>query len=200
MSQVNLLPREILQRQRMRQLTTLIIVAGAVLVGLIFLFYLLQIRNLSTVNDEIEAQERTNASIQAQIDQLQEFGDLQEQAQASEELLASAYAGEVSFSGILMDVSQIMPGAAYLNNLAVSLSGSSEDTASEFIGTISADGQAVNLDTIADWLTRLGNVDGWENPWLNTASEGDNGFTFATGVDLSPEVETPRGKGEVDGG
>ena len=84
MSQVNLLPPDIVQAQalspahvgrdrRGRHRRSL----------LVFGFYLLQNGKLGDVNDEIEAQNATNASIQAGIAEKQKFADLQAEAQAS---------------------------------------------------------------------------------------------------------------------
>ena len=77
----------------------------------------LQSSELSSVNDEIEAQEATNASIQASIAEKQKFADLQAEAQAQQQLLSAAFAGEVSFSALLMDFSRVIPSDAYVNSL-----------------------------------------------------------------------------------
>ena len=119
MSQVNLLPPDILQAQRYRRLTSGVVVAGVVLVAAVFGFYLLQSNELSSVNDEIAAQEATNASIQASIAEKQKYADLQAEAQAQQQLLSAAYAGEVSFSALLMDFSRVIPSDAYVNSLAI---------------------------------------------------------------------------------
>ena len=119
MSQVNLLPPDILQAQRYRRLTSGVVVAGVVLVAAVFGYYLLQSNELSSVNDEIAAQEATNASIQASIAEKQKYADLQAEAQAQQQLLSAAYAGEVSFSALLMDFSRVIPSDAYVNSLAI---------------------------------------------------------------------------------
>ena len=97
MSQVNLLPPDILQGQRYRRVTGLVILAGAVIAGLIILFYLVQVGRLAAVNDDIASQQVNNASIQSEISGLQRYADLQSAAQQQEQLLSEAYAGEVSY-------------------------------------------------------------------------------------------------------
>lgn len=207
MSQVNLLPADILQRQRFRRLTVLISLAGATVFGLVLLFYLFQVGTLGGVQDDIEAQERTNAGIQADIAELTAFADLQAQAQGKLDQLRAAFSGETSFSGILMDISRIIPADAYLTQLTVQVAppeGTQADVpASEqlFIGSLTANGRGFNLDTIAGWLTRMDGVDGWENAWLQSATEAEaGGFTFSSSVDFSRDVVTARGRGEVNGG
>jgi Tfp pilus assembly protein PilN len=201
-SQVNLLPPEIFQRQRQRRLTALVALAGGAVLGLVLLFYLLQVGTLGGVEDDIAAQQRTNDGIRADIAELQQFADLQAEAETKLALLRSAFAGETSFSGVLMDVSRVIPGDAYLTQFDAQLSPPPAEDSDEdevlFVGSMSAAGVAADLDAVADWLTRLDSVDGWENAWLQSASEAEAGrFTFSSGVDLSTEVVTDRGRGGV---
>jgi Tfp pilus assembly protein PilN len=203
-SQVNLLPPDILQAQRYRRITSGVVVAGIVLVAAVFGYYLLQSNELSSVNDEIVAQEATNASIQASIAEKQKYADLQAEAQAQQQLLAAAYAGEVSFSALLMDFSRVIPSDAYVNSLAVQADQATvaaEGATPGLIGGITGSGQAVSIDTLSVFLTRLEQVKGWVNPWMSTVSRNEevNGYDYSVSVDLTDEVVTERGKeGAVD--
>ena len=208
MSQVNLLPPEILEGQRWRRVTGLVLLAGAVVLGLILIVYLAQVNTLGGVRDEIAAQERTNAQIRSQIAELQRFEDLQVRAQAKQELLASAFVGEASFSGLLMDLSRVIPSDAALSSLSVSVAPPTgeedvEAVATGFVGAISTAGDAEGFDSLSTWLTRLEQVEGWVNPWMSTISRRDQGgsiYTFSSGVDLTPDVLTERGRRTLDAG
>ena len=83
------------------------VVAGIVLVAAVFGYYLWQSNELSSVNDEIVAQEATNASIQASIAEKQKYADLQAEAQAQQQLWPRP-TREVSFSALLMDFSRVI--------------------------------------------------------------------------------------------
>ena len=203
MSQVNLLPPDILQAQRYRRLTSGVVVAGAVMVAAVFGFYLLQSNELSSVNDEIAAQEATNASIQTSIAEKQKYADLQAEAQAQQQLLSAAYAGEVSFSALLMDFSRVIPSDAYVDSLAIQADQAAVETEGTttlgLIGGITGSGQAVSIDTLSVFLTRLEQVKGWVNPWMSTVSKNEevNGYDYSVSVDLTDEVVTERGRGGV---
>jgi Tfp pilus assembly protein PilN len=201
MSQVNLLPREIIQLQRLRRLTYLIAAGSAAVMALIVLFYLVQVGTLGGIEEDIDQQERTNQGIQAQIQSLQEFDDLRAEALRKQDLLDSAFVGEVSFSGILMDISRLIPGTAFLTDLSVQTAPAVAPDPTvpappqTFIGAISLGGISTDFDTIADLLTRLERVRGWVNPWVDSASEAAAaGVTFTTGVDLGESVLTLRGR------
>jgi Tfp pilus assembly protein PilN len=208
MSQVNLLPPEILQAHKTRRTAAIVGVAGAVVVALIFLFYLVQVGRLGGVRDEIEAQNATNAALQSEIATLQRFEELQARAQARQALLGAAFANEVSFSGMLMDLSQVIPSDAVLDSFDVQLTSATAPetvetttgTTTGFVGTITASGQALGVDSVSLWLTQLEQIEGWVNPWASsvTAGEGTSVFTFSSTVDLTPAVRTRRGSGAAD--
>lgn len=201
MSQVNLLPPDILQRQGQRRVTTSVIVAGAVIMGLIIAFYLLQMNRLSGVEDDIQAQERTNQSIQNEIDALQPFEDLQIQADQSLEMLRGAYEGEMSFSQAMMDVSRITPPDSYLQNLAIGLEEPTVNGDVTFIGTIAFNAQAIGIDTVALWISRVEEIEGWVNPWIASVDTTDESLdirSFPVNADLTSEALTARGRGDVE--
>jgi len=202
MSQVNLLPPDILERQTQRRQTYLVAAAAAAVLLLIIGFYLFQSSKLAKVDDEIAAQEITNQGIQSQISDLADFATLQETAQASQQELDEAWSGEVSFSGLLMDISRVIPSDMVLDTLAFQLtpadtSGGTATTALvPFVGNMAAGGDAASVQSIATWLTRLESVKGWENPWVSSGALQDNGFSYAISstADLSDAVVTPRGQ------
>jgi Tfp pilus assembly protein PilN len=200
-SQVNLLPPELRARQKVKQLTTLIIGAGAAIIVLLLAFWFLQGQKLAGVNDDIAAQNLTNSGLQTQIDQLQEFAQLQADAAAQQALLATAYTGEVSFSQMLMDLSRTIPSDAYLDSFNATLTaqvpGQVSTTPTTFVGGFSAGGGADGFESLASWLTRLESVKGWVNPWLSSATEtaANTGlYTFSSGVDLTQDALTARGR------
>jgi Tfp pilus assembly protein PilN len=210
MSQVNLLPPDILQGQRYRRLTLTVLAVGAVVLALIIGFFLVQVGKLGSVNDDVADAKRNNTLLQTQIDSLQKYEDLQVQAQQAEGQLAAAYAGEVSFSGMLMDLSRVIPSDMYLTTFTATITGApapttgtTTTTTTPLIGTMSMGGEAIGFDSLSEWLTRLEMVQGWVNPWMPTISADSavpNAWTFTTSVDLTQDAETPRGQGQVTPG
>jgi Tfp pilus assembly protein PilN len=198
-SQVNLLPPEIRQRAQTRRLTLMVIGAGLVVLVLIGFFFVVQSANLARVQDDLAAQQARNAAIDKQIAGLQEFAALQTEAQAKQALLKAAFANEVSFSGILLDLSRVIPSDAYLTAFSAQVTPPSTGvvTATPLIGTMTAAGQAQGADSLASWITRLESVKGWVNPWISTFAEADpnsDKFTFNSGADLTGDVLTDRAR------
>ena len=209
MSQINLLPPELRQRQAIRRNTSFVIVLGLVVLALIGLFYFIQVERLSQTQSDLADQEDTNADLSSQIDALSQFADLQAELAGKEQLVATIFVNEVSWSSALLDVSRVIPDASYLTNLtgqitatvagetAAPTGGTPETT---LIGNMSFAGVANQTETIATWITRLEEVQGWVNVWVNSAQEdapSSRIFTFSNGLDLTQEAATARGQGEV---
>ncbi len=197
MSEVNLLPPEIRAAQRQRRMAGVVALAGFGVIGLILLFYVLQVGRLGGVRSDIEDQERTNATLRAQIENLREFDELRARAQAKQELLNEVFANEISFSGLLMDVSRVIPTNAALTSMSAASQDPAPTTggATLLMGRIDVAGLALDYDTLASWLTRLERVRGWVNPWITSIADPEAGpITYTSGVDLTEAVVTARGR------
>lgn len=208
MSQVNLLPSELRERQAIRRTTSLVVVAGLAVLALIGIFYVFQVQRLSQVQSDLEAQQSQNAQLGSQIASLQEFADLQAELASKEALVGEIFVNEVSWSSALLDVSRVIPDASYLTNLtgqitptvvgevATEPTGGTPETT--LIGNMTFAGVANQTETIATWITRLEEVQGWVNAWVNSAQEDapfSRIYTFSNGLDLTQEAATARGQG-----
>lgn len=207
MSQVNLLPPEIRQGQAVRRRTTMIVVAGVGLIVLIGFFYFLQLGRLSGAREDLAAQQARNDEIRSEIAQLQPFADLEQTLAERQALVAELYLNEVSWSGALLDISRVIPDASVLTTLTGSLTAAAEPTdptlppptvPGPLVGSMTFAGTASQTETISTWLTRLEQVEGWVNAWVSSAQESGARtriYTFASGVDLTSDATTERGRG-----
>jgi Tfp pilus assembly protein PilN len=209
-SLVNLLPPELRERQAIRRTTSLVVAAGLAALALIGIFYIFQVQRLSQVQSDLEAQQSTNARLVSQIASLREFAPLQAELAAKEALIDVIFVNEVSWSSALLDVSRLIPDASYLTNLtgqivatvagevvAEPTGGTPETT---LVGNMTFAGVANQTETIATWIARLEEVQGWVNAWVNSAQEdapGSRIYTFSNGLDLTQEAVTERGQGVV---
>jgi Tfp pilus assembly protein PilN len=209
-SQVNLLPPELRERQAIRRTTSLVVAACLAVLALIGIFYLFQVQRLSQVHSDLEAQQGRNAQLESEIVSLQEFAALQAELASKEALVAQIFVNEVSWSSALLDVSRVIPDTSYLTNLTGQITatiagevvteptgGTPETT---LVGNMTFAGVANQTETIATWITRLEQVQGWVNAWVNSAQEdapGSRIYTFSNGLDLTQEAVTERGQGVV---
>ena len=220
---INLLPPEIYERQRVRRRTAAVIVVGLIVLAALGAFYFLQILRLNEVEDDITAQEAENAQLQAQIAELQEIDALQQEIEATRTVLNALLADRVLWSGVLRDVSLVIPGQAWLSGLngQVGAPGAAGTTATTtpgtttatpgqaaqpgaLVGQISFDGFAFTHRDVALWLSRLEDVRGFLNPWLSNSTKTDIGtqeaVQFNSSVDLSEQALARRRGGQGGGG
>jgi Tfp pilus assembly protein PilN len=197
---MNLLPPEVRQRQRTRRQTAAVIAAGVVVLAGIGALYFLQQLRLVGVNNDLEEQRENNAAIQAQINDLRRFDELQREVQASRTMLQTLLANEILWSGVLRDVSLVIPSDVWLSGLTgdTNESGNTQapattgTTGTGLVGQITFNGFSLDHRAVALWLARLDDVRGFANPWLSNAQKTDVGnnqvVQFTSSVDLSQQA------------
>jgi Tfp pilus assembly protein PilN len=216
---INLLPPEIYERQRIRRRTAAVVAVGLIALAALGAFYFLQVLRLNEVEDDIAAQEAENAQLQAQINELQEIDALQQEIEATRTVLNSLLTDRVLWSGVLRDVSLVIPGQSWLSGLngQVGVPGATGTAApttpgqpaqpaqpGALVGQISFDGFAFTHRDVALWLSRLEDVRGFVNPWLSNSTKIDIGtqeaVQFNSSVDLTEQALARRRGGQGGGG
>ncbi len=134
---------------------------------------------------------------------------MQAEAAAQQALLTTAFTGEVSFSQMLMDLSRTIPSDAYLDSfnaaLIIQVAGRCPTTpTTTFVGSFTASGGGRRLREPGELVDAAGVRQGLGEP---VALERDRDrantglYTFSSGVDLSQDALTARGRaGEPSGG
>ena len=152
------------------------------------------------MNNDLEEQRNANAAIQAQIDDLRRFDELQREVEASRSMLSTLLANEILWSGVLRDVSLVIPSDVWLSGLTgdTTESGNTQvattpgTAGTGLVGQITFNGFSLDHRAVALWLARLDDVRGFANPWLSNAQKTDVGTSkvvqFASSVDLSQQA------------
>lgn len=197
---VNLLPPELFERQRIRRRTFLAVAFGVVLLAAVGAFYALQVIRLGQVEDDIRVQENENATLRQEIADLQDIAALEQEIRDTRDLLAALLADRVLWSGVLRDLSLVIPPETWLTGLSGTTGAAAPGeeataepvTAAGLVGQISFTGNAFDHRDVALWLSRLEDVRGFINPWLSTSSKVTIGQTqaveFSSSVDLSEQA------------
>lgn len=204
---INLLPSEIRERQVARRRTIAAGVVGLLIIAAVGGFFFLQQVRLSSVQDELAQQQAVNAQLQQDINELQRFADLEAELLATRGLLAELLQNQVLWSGVLRDISLVIPGTAWLTALQGTITAepvategappATPEGAAGLVGQITFTGNALDHPTVALWLARLEDVRGFVNPWLSSSQKTEIGTTevveFNSSVDLSEDAITPPG-------
>jgi Tfp pilus assembly protein PilN len=197
-TEVNLLPPELRRRQRTRQVTLQFVALGAAVVLALLVLFFFESSRLASTNRQLDAQTARNQVLQNEVTGLQRFADLKDQLSQRRDLVTGLERTSVNWSGVLHDLSMVIPGDVYLTSLTGSISVGASDASTEVsptgtIGSIQFGGQALDHPDVALWLDRLAQVTGWTNPWVSAESKsstesGVSGVQFAGTVDLDQDA------------
>lgn len=192
MRQINLLPSEIVQRRRAREITLLIGAGGLALIALLVLIFLIQTARVAGERGKLEEVKRDNAELQSQVNQLQAFATLQKTLQTKQQLLGQLTQNEVRWSVLLNDVSLVIPSDVWLTNFTGSVATSTGPRGAVTnvpIGTIAFGGSTFTHLDVAKWLSRLAVVREFAFPYLTMSAKGVLGdqqvVSFNSSVELS---------------
>jgi Tfp pilus assembly protein PilN len=186
MQRIDLLPPSYAARRQDRRNRGYVIVAGLLLFVLLLGWYFLLRTQVSSARNELASVQQENASLQAQIEELQRFALLDAEVKAKRTALQTVFAGDIDWSAIMTEIAMVVPGEVWLDSIIAS-AGATEGAApvaSESnqirlskqlpVGRISFTGNSVScMPGVAKWLIRLATVDEFEAAWIGSAAEAD---------------------------
>lgn len=198
-ARVNLIPREVEERNRARRQQLAVAAGGLVLLVLLGLAYLYQVGRLNDAQEELENERAVVAQLQEELDKLEEFRALEDQLDDSEDLLEVALGDEVTMAGALQDLAAVIPTNTEIDTLQVSIQPEEVPPLGAVrvpIGSLLATG--FTLDSHAPGLERLllelGKVAAFDNVYFTQAvlDEATGAVGFSLDVGLGPELRTQR--------
>jgi hypothetical protein len=118
---VNLLPKEIKERRLLQRQRGGIAVAFVVLIALLGIWYLRESQALTDARQEADRERAVADGLRGRKAALQPYAALESQIAAAEQLRAKVYAREVRFSGIMQDISAIIPSDVWLTQMSLAV-------------------------------------------------------------------------------
>jgi len=217
---VNLLPKEIKERRLVQRQRGGIAVAFVLLLALLGLWYVRESQKLTEARQEADRERAVADGLRGRKAALQPYAALESQIAAAEQLRAKVYAREIRFSGILQDISAIIPGDVWLTQMSVALKETAEGgagggAAAEAALTPGSPGAGSPVASITFTGSGLGHVDVgsfvralsagpkkrgsrvYLNPYFTASQKdaeegGETTVTFSATVDLSKSVLSGR--------
>jgi Tfp pilus assembly protein PilN len=185
-TQVNLLPADVKNRQRVRRITMAAVGGVCAVIVVLLAVFVLQSSRLGEVNQQLGAEQLLNSGLKGKIAQLTKFEDLRKSVTARQALVDGLLSQQILWSDTLTDLSSAMPSGVWITSMNGSLSAGGQGG---LVGSIALDGTALGFKDVASFLARLEQVKGWENAWVSSASrlevEGQDAVSFSATIDLS---------------
>ncbi|HWH31488.1 MAG TPA: hypothetical protein VNU01_02320 [Egibacteraceae bacterium] len=189
---VNLLPREVEERARERRVGLLSLTAVGVWVLLLALLYLQSVMAVNNARDERDAEQAELERLQAQAERLAPYRELARRYDTHNQLLASAMAPQVSWSGVLNDLALVFPANSSLLTLSASLGVPEGEVGGEvpLIGSLQFNGYSVEryAPGVESVLLALGDAPAFQALYLSSATRGLIGTTQVTNFTGSAEL------------
>jgi len=210
MRRVDLLPARYEARRRERRSLALVAAAAAGALLLMLVWLLSVMSAISNEEERLSAAQARNAALQAQIDELARFAQLDAEVRGKRAALETVMTGDIRWPALLTELAMVIPGEVWLTNLTGS-AGATEgaspvgtETAEIRIsnrtpvGRIQFSGVSLSMPGVAKWLIRLGTAESFSALWLNNATEagGEGGtvetVTFQSTLELSEDALSER--------
>ena len=216
MRRIDLLPQAYAQRRRDRRNVSIVLVVGAFIILLLIGWYFMIRSDISSARDELATVEARNLQLQAQIDELQRFADLDAEVKAKRTALQTVFAGDIDWPAIMTEIAMVVPGEVWLDQLQAA--GTAEGAAAvptqsnairltrrATVGSLSFNGNSAScMPGVAKWLIRLATVDEFDAAWLGSAAESDTRpgceppVTFTSTLELNEKSLSHRFEGELE--
>lgn len=214
---IDLLPVAYIERRRDRRNRFGVVLLTLALVVVMLLYYFYLGSQINDARNELADAQAGNAQLQAQINELQRFADLDAEVKAKRTALTTAFAGDIDWPAIMTEVAMVVPGEIWIDLLSAS-AGTTEGAAAVAsetnairlsgktpVGRISFNGNSAScMPGVAKWLIRLATVEEFDAAWLGSAAEADSRpgceppVVFGSTLELNEKALSHRFEGELE--
>lgn len=125
---VNLLPAAVRERRLVQRERAGMGAAAAILLVLLGLWLAVETRALADAREDADREQQAAGVLRARRLQLQPIADLEAQIAAAQRLRADVYAREIRFSGVMRDLSAIVPDDVWLTQMSATFTNAAAAT------------------------------------------------------------------------
>lgn len=188
---VNLLPPEIEERKKLKQIQVGLGAAVLASVAVVGVLVMAANSSLNSANEELAAATTQNTALKAEAATYANVTAVYAQAAAAQALLTQAMGQEVRYSRFMNDLSLTVPDNVWVKSVSFAQAASPAAVGSTEpgIGTVSFNGVGFSHDDVAVWLESLATQKGYANPDFTNSTETLIGtrktVTFTSTVQLT---------------
>jgi Tfp pilus assembly protein PilN len=205
MMRVDLLPREVLEQRKARRLTSVLVLGAVGWMLLLGGFWAYRNMELSRQQQRLEEAQAESRTLETQVAALQEFALLEKTVKDKQQTLTTVMAGDVAWSRLLIELSMIIPGEAWLTSFSGQATPPGQPaTATQpapgqpagRLGNLTFSGTTFDFPDVAKWITRLSELKSLQNVWVPSAAKTKIGarevVNFSSTADLSQASASKR--------
>jgi Fimbrial assembly protein (PilN) len=195
----DLLPAEVVERRRHRQVRRVVLAALIGVLVLLGAWYASARYQTAQARQQLTEAQDTAARVQSQQAQYQGVVSVQEQSTEISKQLAGLMALDLRWSTVVDAVQQAAPTGVKLHGLSAATTasgatgGSTSDTelpgsGEKKIGELTISGEGSSKALVAEYVDRLAKIHGVLDPLLSSAVEQKEGVQFTMKMDLTTAV------------
>jgi Tfp pilus assembly protein PilN len=178
---VNLLPPEIAEQVKFKRVQAGLGAGVVAALGLAGAAFVVANGQVSSAQDDLDAQQARNRTLTAQEAQYAEVPVVYAQVDAAQARLAQAMGREIRWSYVLNDLSLATPSKVWLTSMTfaantddAAVGGAAAAPASDTylqpgIGTVTFEGKGYRHNDVASWLLALGREPGLDQPYFTSS-------------------------------
>jgi Tfp pilus assembly protein PilN len=210
---VNLLPDEILEEARFRNVRAGLLLAVAVVIVAMGFLYWQASGQENDAQAALTQAQSTQTGLQAQIVKYANVPKKEAQVELAQTQLTTAMGQEVRYSYLLNDIVLTIPNDVWLTQLTVNQKVTTPTTGAPVtststvaggavwtapgIGTVSVQGSALSYDDVAAWLDAFAKSPNYSGVYLNTATlapavDGTAVFNFTSAANITTHAYSNR--------
>ncbi|NHC14012.1 PilN domain-containing protein [Motilibacter deserti] len=198
---VNLLPPEIVERQRFRKVQAGLGAGLGVVAALVIAAYGVTAGSVSDARQDLAVATAEGARLQTEQQAYADAPAVQAKLKSEKALLAAAMGQDVRWSQYLRDIALLMPNGVWLTDVSVVQAGAgagASDAAGQGVASIVFSGKATSQNAVAGWLDALATEPGFSDPFFTNSTSaldpqlGRTVVTFSSTVTVTSEALSHR--------
>jgi Tfp pilus assembly protein PilN len=175
---VNLLPPEIAEGRKFRQIQMGLGATVVLAVGVVGLLFVSASHSVSTAQGRLDTSKQTGVKLSGDVAKYNDVTAIKGRAIAAQAMLGQAMGDEVLFSQLLNDMSLSVPDNVWITSMTYSAApGTTPPVGSTavLIGNLAVSGVAFSHDDVAVWLESLAGQKNYANPYFSNSTEAKIG-------------------------
>ncbi len=156
MVNINLLPQEFIQRQKFKEVVSLVILSAGIVSVVLISFYILQLSTLIKLQTELAIIQREIKSLEPIVKEVDQLQKTKAELESTKQLVSQLLFSGLIYPKFMVDLLKVLPENIWLSNLNTTVI---RDTANNMISSLDVRLTCFSYDkfSIADFLSNLEN-------------------------------------------
>ncbi len=169
MVNINLLPKEIIQRQKFKELLSLVIVAVSMVCIILVAIYISQVITLMSLNSQLLNIQREIKNLEPIVKEVEQLKKNKAELEAKKQLIERLLSCGLVYPKFMLDLVKILPEGVWLKNMNTN---AIRDATTNMMSSLDVKLTCSSYDkfSIADFLSNLENSDKFQNVRLGQIS------------------------------